>query len=108
MRWAVAHETEAARLARAAKSDMRAHYSFDAVGHTAKRLLSELPAFALDATGKSVFDRRAPVTLAGGAVARTGRNAPCPCGSAQKFKNCHGAIRFEVEESRKLRPWSGA
>jgi serine-type anaerobic sulfatase-maturating enzyme len=23
-------------------------------------------------------------------LARTGRNDPCPCGSGQKFKNCHG------------------
>jgi preprotein translocase subunit SecA len=23
---------------------------------------------------------------------RTGRNAPCPCGSGKKFKHCHGAI----------------
>jgi preprotein translocase subunit SecA len=23
---------------------------------------------------------------------RTGRNAPCPCGSGKKFKHCHGAL----------------
>jgi uncharacterized protein len=23
-------------------------------------------------------------------LAKTGRNDPCPCGSGQKFKNCHG------------------
>jgi preprotein translocase subunit SecA len=23
---------------------------------------------------------------------RTGRNAPCPCGSGRKFKHCHGAL----------------
>jgi len=23
---------------------------------------------------------------------RTGRNDPCPCGSGQKYKRCHGAI----------------
>lgn len=24
------------------------------------------------------------------AVARAGRNAPCPCGSGKKVKHCHG------------------
>jgi uncharacterized protein YecA (UPF0149 family) len=23
-------------------------------------------------------------------LAKTGRNDPCPCGSGQKFKHCHG------------------
>ncbi|MES2186524.1 MAG: preprotein translocase subunit SecA [Pseudomonadota bacterium] len=27
-----------------------------------------------------------------GAAARVGRNDPCPCGSGQKFKNCHGRL----------------
>jgi preprotein translocase subunit SecA len=26
-------------------------------------------------------------------VAKTGRNAPCPCGSGKKYKRCHGAVR---------------
>ena len=26
------------------------------------------------------------------AVPRVGRNDPCPCGSGQKYKNCHGKI----------------
>jgi preprotein translocase subunit SecA len=26
------------------------------------------------------------------AVARVGRNDPCPCGSGQKYKNCHGKL----------------
>ena len=30
---------------------------------------------------------RAPVTVA----TATARNAPCPCGSGQKYKRCHGA-----------------
>ena len=25
--------------------------------------------------------------------ANVGRNAPCPCGSGKKFKQCHGARR---------------
>jgi preprotein translocase subunit SecA len=25
-------------------------------------------------------------------VARVGRNDPCPCGSGQKYKNCHGKL----------------
>ncbi len=27
----------------------------------------------------------------GGAVAKVGRNEPCPCGSGRKYKKCHGA-----------------
>ncbi len=41
---------------------------------------------------------RGPLASAGGAGAgmegargKTGRNAPCPCGSGKKFKKCHGA-----------------
>jgi preprotein translocase subunit SecA len=29
------------------------------------------------------------------AAPRIGRNDPCPCGSGQKFKKCHGAILEE-------------
>jgi uncharacterized protein YecA (UPF0149 family) len=28
--------------------------------------------------------------------ARTGRNDPCPCGSGQKFKHCHGRESISV------------
>jgi hypothetical protein len=31
-----------------------------------------------------------PATVA--AVARVGRNEPCPCGSGKKYKKCHGAV----------------
>ena len=27
-----------------------------------------------------------------GAVEPASRNAPCPCGSGQKYKHCHGAL----------------
>ncbi len=27
------------------------------------------------------------------AVAKAGRNDPCPCGSGRKVKHCHGAVR---------------
>jgi preprotein translocase subunit SecA len=26
------------------------------------------------------------------AVARVGRNDPCPCGSGKKYKHCHGLL----------------
>ena len=32
-----------------------------------------------------------PATVAAD-VPRVGRNDPCPCGSGQKYKNCHGKI----------------
>ena len=35
---------------------------------------------------------RKPVVPSQTAVARVGRNDPCPCGSGQKYKNCHGKL----------------
>jgi preprotein translocase subunit SecA len=35
---------------------------------------------------------RAPATSLPDGWQRTGRNAPCPCGSGKKFKHCHGAL----------------
>ena len=29
--------------------------------------------------------------VAGVSGGKTGRNAPCPCGSGKKYKRCHGA-----------------
>ena len=29
-------------------------------------------------------------------MAKVGRNAPCPCGSGEKFKRCHGAISHQA------------
>jgi preprotein translocase subunit SecA len=39
-------------------------------------------------------DERAavPVSALPAGFERTGRNAPCPCGSGRKFKHCHGAL----------------
>jgi preprotein translocase subunit SecA len=34
----------------------------------------------------------APVSSLPEGWQRTGRNAPCPCGSGKKFKHCHGAL----------------
>ncbi|PZP26907.1 MAG: preprotein translocase subunit SecA [Roseateles depolymerans] len=34
----------------------------------------------------------APVAVAGSEFGHVGRNDPCPCGSGQKFKNCHGKL----------------
>jgi hypothetical protein len=34
---------------------------------------------------------------------KTGRNAPCPCGSGKKFKKCHGSIEAEAA-SKPVRP----
>ena len=38
-------------------------------------------------------------------IPKTGRNEPCPCGSAKKFKNCHGRpiTQRTPEELDKLR-----
>ncbi len=40
------------------------------------------------------MDQRAalPLSALPPGFERTGRNAPCPCGSGRKFKHCHGAL----------------
>ncbi|MGH7011957.1 MAG: SEC-C metal-binding domain-containing protein, partial [Caulobacteraceae bacterium] len=44
-------------------------------------------------TAGSQADRAAlPVTALPDGFERTGRNAPCPCGSGRKFKHCHGVL----------------
>jgi preprotein translocase subunit SecA len=43
--------------------------------------------------GGSAEQRAAvPLTALPAGFERTGRNAPCPCGSGKKFKHCHGAL----------------
>ncbi len=32
-------------------------------------------------------------------VSKVGRNAPCPCGSGKKYKQCHGAQAAEQSRS---------
>jgi preprotein translocase subunit SecA len=44
----------------------------------------DLPAAAQAPTSK-------PTTVVKDAFEKTPRNAPCPCGSGKKFKQCHGA-----------------
>jgi preprotein translocase subunit SecA len=44
-------------------------------------------------TGGSAEQRAAlPLSALPAGFERTGRNAPCPCGSGKKFKHCHGAL----------------
>jgi preprotein translocase subunit SecA len=43
-----------------------------------------------DATGRA---EHSTAQAAGGQYANVGRNAPCPCGSGRKFKQCHGDPR---------------
>ncbi len=43
-------------------------------------------------SGEDAGDAAAPAGGGGTvSVAKTGRNAPCPCGSGKKYKRCHGA-----------------
>jgi preprotein translocase subunit SecA len=44
------------------------------------------------AEGPAGQQRAVAMAAAGGAVARVGRNDPCPCGSGKKFKHCHGQL----------------
>jgi preprotein translocase subunit SecA len=39
----------------------------------------------------SVATETDPATVAA-EVPRVGRNDPCPCGSGEKYKNCHGKL----------------
>jgi hypothetical protein len=43
-----------------------------------------------DKTRAEVFTPRDFVTLTDEQMRKTARNDPCPCGSGQKFKKCHG------------------
>ncbi len=44
-------------------------------------------------TGGSAEERAAlPMSALPEGFERTGRNAPCPCGSGKKFKHCHGTL----------------
>jgi preprotein translocase subunit SecA len=45
---------------------------------------------AEDASGRA---EHSTASAAGGDFANVGRNAPCPCGSGRKFKQCHGDPR---------------
>ncbi len=56
----------------------------------AARLVPEVPADSALAARLSSYDR-VPSSVPTTAPPKVGRNAPCPCGSGQKFKKCHGA-----------------
>jgi preprotein translocase subunit SecA len=53
---------------------------------------------ALELTGAALSDGSAeqraalPLSALPEGYERTGRNAPCPCGSGKKFKHCHGTL----------------
>jgi hypothetical protein len=64
-----------------------AFWIFDAtIGLVHERFGIELD----DNTRAEVFTSRDFVTLTDEQMRKTGRNDPCPCGSGQKFKKCHG------------------
>ena len=44
------------------------------------------------AHGGRRWRRRGGCCRGRGALARTPRNAPCPCGSGKKYKHCHGRV----------------
>jgi preprotein translocase subunit SecA len=51
----------------------------------------ELAGAAL-ASGSAEQRAALPMSALPAGFERTGRNAPCPCGSGRKFKHCHGAL----------------
>ncbi|MDE2356157.1 MAG: preprotein translocase subunit SecA, partial [Alphaproteobacteria bacterium] len=60
-----------------------------ATGHNEMALAS---AGAALADGASEARAALPISALPEGFERTGRNAPCPCGSGKKFKHCHGAL----------------
>ena len=46
---------------------------------------------SLDASAKEGGRAKAAKTATVSGTKETPRNAPCPCGSGKKFKQCHGA-----------------
>ncbi|MDB5483921.1 MAG: preprotein translocase subunit SecA [Caulobacteraceae bacterium] len=44
------------------------------------------------ASGSAEQRAALPLSALPAGFERTGRNAPCPCGSGRKFKHCHGAL----------------
>jgi len=48
------------------------------------------PVVRLQGTGGAALKKQAS------AKGRIGRNDPCPCGSGQKYKRCHGATAAET------------
>jgi preprotein translocase subunit SecA len=45
-----------------------------------------------DGSVSSDADPQAQPATAVGVAAKVGRNEPCPCGSGNKYKNCHGKL----------------
>ncbi|HEY1750887.1 MAG TPA: preprotein translocase subunit SecA [Caulobacteraceae bacterium] len=53
---------------------------------------NERQALSFDGDVGALSRSRAPASSLPDGWQRTGRNAPCPCGSGRKFKHCHGAL----------------
>ncbi|MGH8850923.1 MAG: YecA family protein [Casimicrobiaceae bacterium] len=51
----------------------------------------ERPACETSGRGRHVHDVFAPAVSNGALGVRPPRNAPCPCGSGRRYKNCHGS-----------------
>ena len=78
-----------AKLAELVEEDVREQAISEetaAVLFPATHVLIEAFDAAID--GRRPGERIGPVVREG---AKVGRNDPCPCGSGQKFKKCHGA-----------------
>jgi preprotein translocase subunit SecA len=51
----------------------------------------DVPAAAPAQAAPAAVQTSKPTTVVKDAFEKTPRNAPCPCGSGKKFKQCHGA-----------------
>jgi preprotein translocase subunit SecA len=74
------------------QAEMQARANAAAAAAAGQDALRQVPAGAMALTlGSSsggAFDPADPETWG-----KTGRNAPCPCGSGKKYKHCHGRLR---------------
>jgi preprotein translocase subunit SecA len=75
------------------QAQMQAKVEAAAAAEAARRRPAPAPAGAMayalgDSSAQPEIDPADPETWG-----KTGRNAPCPCGSGKKYKHCHGRLR---------------
>ena len=84
-------QAERERMMAEMQAEMQAKVDAAAAAEAARRRPVPAPALAFalgDGSAQAEIDPADP-----GTWGKTGRNAPCPCGSGKKYKHCHGRLR---------------
>ncbi len=84
-------QAERQRMIAEMQAQMQAKVEAAAAAEAAKRQPAPAGAMAFalgDSRAATELDPADPETWG-----KTGRNAPCPCGSGKKYKHCHGRLR---------------